>query len=140
MSPVSAQQKIPVSVIQTARYFLKAGEVVTRVAVLFSIVFAIYQALRLAHSVLRGSPIWQDAAEILPMVTLNLISAGTISIVLDKWYRESRFKSLGLLDLLVGAITLISAPLAGVLFIAGGLLFYVAAEAIAIFRIEEKLG
>ncbi|QOJ78945.1 hypothetical protein IG193_00315 [Infirmifilum lucidum] len=131
--------RIPPSIVQTARYFVKAGEVITRIAVLLSIVTAIYLAAHMAQPALRGLLTFREIAENVLLITLNLACAGTISVAMDKWYLASKFRLLGLADLLAGAITLISAPVSGVLFIMGGLLFYVASEMISIFRIEEKL-
>lgn len=134
-----SELKIPPSVVQTARYFLKAGEVITRIAVLIAIVFAIYLAVHLAPPAIRGELNLREIMESLLLITLNLVWAGVVSVALEKWYYASKYKLLGLLDLLAGAFTLISAPLAGVLFITGGLLLYVASEMISIFKIEEKL-
>jgi len=136
---LSAQQGAPPSVIQAARYFLKAGEVVTRIAVLVSVVYAIYYAVHLAPMALRGAMSLRSAAESLFMAALSLACAGSVSVVLDRWYRESKYRPLGFADLLAGAVALISAPVAGMLFIVGGLLFYVAAETISIFKVEERL-
>ncbi len=131
--------RIPPSIVQTARYFVKAGEVVTRVAVLLSIVTAIYLAAHMAQPALKGLLTFREIAENLLLITLNLACAGAVSVAMDKWYLASKFKLLGLADLLAGALTLVSAPISGVLFIVGGLLFYVASEMVSIFRIEEKL-
>ncbi|UNQ73587.1 hypothetical protein [Infirmifilum sp. NZ] len=139
MVRMESSQRIPPSVVQTARYFLKAGEVVTRIAVLVSIVVAIFLAVHLAPIALRGALTTREVLENLLFISLNLLWAGLTSIAMDKWYPASKFKPLGLLDLLAGAFTLISAPPAGILFIVAGLPFYIAAEMISVFKIEEKL-
>ncbi|MEZ0346235.1 MAG: hypothetical protein ABWK01_06775 [Infirmifilum sp.] len=129
----------PHPVIQTARYFLKIGEVVTRIAVLLSIVFALYLVAHLAPLAIRGEVGFREIAENLLLISMNIVSAAVITVALDRWYVASRYKLLGFADLLAGAFTLVGAPLAGVLYIIGGLLIYVAAEMISIFKIEEKL-
>lgn len=132
-------QEIPPSVAQTASYLLKAGEVVTRVGVLVALLWAIYLAAHMAPSAVKGELSFRDVAENLLLIIVNLVCAGVVSMGVEKWYFSAKYRLLGLADLLAGAFTLVTAPLAGVLFVAGGLFFYVAAEMVSVFRVREKL-
>lgn len=127
--------------VKTYEAFVRGGEVVVRIGAIIAVAFGLFWALKLALNVVGGDvPPLPKAIEQIVYSVLSFVGAVLSSTLVDRYVKDGKFRLGGLVALIVGAVLIIPALIAGVFLIVGGVLLYAGAEVFAAseMKLPEK--
>ncbi|MEM2927884.1 MAG: hypothetical protein QXP60_02785 [Nitrososphaerota archaeon] len=115
----------------SANLLLQFGDILIRIGIFATLVYGIYYAIKLFMMIVEGKPFILGSGQTFNMLIHSLITfvcMGIVSILAERRFSEKKFRHAGIIAVTMGAILLVTAPIAGLIILIGGFIVLLAME------------
>jgi hypothetical protein len=115
----------------SANLLLQFGDILIRIGIFITLAYGIYYAIELFIIMLGGEPFILGRGRPFSMLIHSLITflcMGIVSILAERRLSEKKFRHAGIIAVIIGAILLVTAPIAGLIILIGGFIVLLAME------------
>ncbi|MEM2783780.1 MAG: hypothetical protein QXF09_03030 [Nitrososphaerota archaeon] len=115
----------------SANLLLQSGDILIRIGIFMTLVYGIYYAIKLFMMIVEGEPFIIGRGQTFDMLIHSLITflcMGIVSILAERRFSEKKFRHAGIIAVTMGAILLVTAPIAGLIILIGGFIVLLAME------------